>query len=74
MKALAYIGAFTLGLLAGVPVTISLVTLGLARRVDNPVDDTAIYFEDEYTKIVRLNNEGECKSVDVLAIVHKDRI
>lgn len=68
MKALAYIGAFTLGLLAGVPVTISLVTLGLARRVDNPVDDTAIYF------MVRLNKEGECKSVDVLAIVHKDRI
>lgn len=74
MKALAYIGTFTLGLLAGVPVTISLVSLGLARRVDNPVDGTAIYFEDEYTKMVRLNKRDECKGVDVLVIVHKDHV
>lgn len=72
MKSLAYIGAFALGAIAGGWATLSLFTFGVENRIEHPVDDEALFYEDEDFKVVRVNKKNEGDKVAIAVIIHKD--
>lgn len=72
MKSLAYIGAFALGAIAGGCATLSLFAIGVENRIERPVDDEAIVYEDENTKVVRVSKKNERDKVNIAVIIHKN--
>lgn len=72
MKTLACIGSFALGAIAGGYGLLFVLGFGVEYRVEHPVDDEAIFYEDDNTKVVRVSTKRESDKVDLAVIIHKD--
>ena len=72
MKLLIFIGILALGAIAGGYATLGRFVHCLKNRIDHPVDNEAVLYEDENTKVVRVNRKLEDDSVQLAVIIHKD--
>lgn len=71
MDSLLIILVFILGVIAGGYGIILLLAACSQSRVEHPVDDDAIVYEDVNTKVVRVSKLKKGDTINFAVIVHK---
>jgi hypothetical protein len=72
MKSLAYIGTFILGAFAGGTLLFTGLCSVMANRTNNPIDDSAVVYEDEDIRVVRCVTHEPNDKCAVAMIVYKN--